>query len=138
VLAHESGHRIGAIRQLQWADVDLEAATIRWRAENEKTGYEHVTPMTEAAPTALEVARSGRPGIGEAPLLPAPKDESAAVGRHSLRRKFASDLMHEPLKVLCELGGWKSPHTVLICYQQADEPEMRRALATKRSGSGGG
>ena len=28
-------------------------------------------------------------------------------GLHSLRRKFASDLMDQPLEVLCELGGWK-------------------------------
>ena len=28
-------------------------------------------------------------------------------GWHSLRRKFASDLMDLPLKVLCDLGGWK-------------------------------
>ncbi len=41
-------------------------------------------------------------------------------GWHSLRRKFASDLMDQPLKVLCELGGWKTAHTVLQCYQRAD------------------
>ena len=34
-------------------------------------------------------------------------------GWHSLRRKFASDLMDQPLKVLCELGGWKEAKTVL-------------------------
>jgi len=39
-------------------------------------------------------------------------------GWHSLRRKFASDLMDQPLKVLCELGGWKDAKTVLQCYQQ--------------------
>ena len=43
-------------------------------------------------------------------------------GLHSLRRKFASDLMNQPLKVLCELGGWKTAQTVLLhCYQRADE-----------------
>ena len=39
-------------------------------------------------------------------------------GWHSLRRKFASDLMDQPLKVLCELGGWKTAKTVLQCYQR--------------------
>lgn len=39
-------------------------------------------------------------------------------GWHSLRRKFASDLMNQPLKVLCELGGWKTAETVLQCYQR--------------------
>ncbi len=37
VLAHETGHRIGAIRHLRWSDIDLEARAIRWRAEHEKT-----------------------------------------------------------------------------------------------------
>ena len=32
-------------------------------------------------------------------------------GWHSLRRKFASDRMDLPLKVLCELGGWKAART---------------------------
>ena len=49
VLAHETGHRIGAIRQLRWSDIDLEDRAIRWRAEHEKTGYEHVTPATAEA-----------------------------------------------------------------------------------------
>ena len=39
VLAHETGHRIGAIRKLRWSDVDMEHETIRWRGEHEKTGY---------------------------------------------------------------------------------------------------
>ena len=156
VLAHETGHRIGAIRQLQWSDIDLEAGVIRWRGEHEKTGYEHRTPVSTEALGALEEARRENPGIGDAPLLPAPKDPSKCVSRslardwwekaqelaglepkrgrgwHSLRRKFASDLMNQPLKVLCELGGWKTAQTVLQCYQQADEGQLRQALEHRR------
>ena len=40
-------------------------------------------------------------------------------GWHSLRRKFASDLMNLPLKVFCELGGWKKAQTVLRCFGEA-------------------
>ena len=29
--------------------------------------------------------------------------------------------MDQPLKVLCELGGWKTAKTVLQCYQQVTE-----------------
>ena len=63
-------------------------------------------------------------------------DEFAAgfVGWHSLRRKFASDLMDQPLKVLCELGGWKTAKTVLPCYQRADEGQLRKALEARRLG----
>ena len=53
-------------------------------------------------------------------------------GWHSLRRKFASDLMNQPLKVLCELGGWKTAQTVLQCYQRVDEGQLRKALEERR------
>ena len=156
VLAHETGHRIGAIRQLRWSDIDLEAGMVRWRAEHEKTGYEHRTPVTAEAVAVLEEARRKTLESGDAPVLPAPRSPSKCVsaervriwwhrgqtraglepkrgrGWHSLRRKFASDLMDQPLKVLCQLGGWKTPHTVLECYQRADEGQLRTALDNRR------
>jgi len=155
VLAHETGHRIGAIRQLRWRDIDFEGRAILWRAEHDKSGYEHRTPLTPGALTALEEAWRENPGSGEAPILPAPKNPSACMnsalaygwwsraerlaalepkpgrGWHSLRRKFASDLMDQPLKVLCQLGGWKTAKTVLRCYQRADEDQLRQALANR-------
>ena len=157
VLAHETGHRIGAIRRLQWSDIDVEGRTIRWRREHDKTGYEHRTPMTAEALEVLEEARRYNPGIGDIPLLSAPKDPSKCVGRwmvrvwwqkaealaglepkpgrgwHSLRRKFASDLMDQPLKVLCELGGWRTAQTVLQCYQRPAEDRLRKALEQRRN-----
>ena len=156
VLAHETGHRIGAIRQLRWPDIDAEGKSICWRAMHEKTGYEHITPVTEKALAALEEARGMSGGTGNDPVLPAPTDASRCVGRslvgywwkkaqtlaglepkrgrgwHSLRRKFASDLMNVPLKVLCELGGWKEAETVLQCYQRPDEGQLRTALESRR------
>ena len=158
VLAHETGHRIGAIRQLRWYDIDFDGRTIRWREEHEKTGYEHRTPVTVEALSVLEEARRHNPGIGDAPLLPAPKDPVKCMSRslardwwkkaetlaelapkrgrgwHSLRRKFASDLMELPLKVLCELGGWKTAETVLQCYQRPDEDRLRKAIEEYRGG----
>ena len=111
--------------------------------------------MTSEALEALEVARERNPGIGEAPIFPA-KDPSKPVSRnlvrdwwpraeelagiehvpgggwHSLRRKFASDLLDQPIKVLCQLGGWKTARTVLECYQRADEGNLREALEGRR------
>ena len=156
VLAHETGHRIGAIRQLRWDDIDFERETVRWRAEHDKSGYEHRTPLTPEALSALVEARRINPGSGDAPILPAPRNPSVCMscaltqgwwsraerlaglepkpgrGWHSLRRKFASDLMDQPLKVLCQLGGWKTAKTVLRCYQRADEGQLRNALEARR------
>ena len=149
-----------ATTPLRWSDIDLENDLIRWRAENEKTGYEHYTPLTSEARAALEHARMNNPSIGDTPVLPAPKDHSRFMSRHlardwwkraeglagleprkrrgwhSLRRKFASDLMHKPLKVLSQLGGWKNPQTILICYQHPDQQQMREALADRRKAGG--
>ena len=148
VIAHGTGHRIGAIRKLRWADIDMEARIIRWRAENVKTGYEHRTPVTAEVLAVLEEARMQNPKGGNFPVLPAPKDPSRCLDRsrvrvwwdkaqrlaglepkrgrgwHSRRRKFASDLMDQPLKVLSQLGGWKTARTVLPVL-----PEGRRGPA---------
>ncbi len=152
VLAHETGHRIGAIRHLRWSDIDFEGREVRWRAEHEKTGHEHVTPLTEEAVAALKEARRMSDRSGNALVLTASRDATRCMGRaaahmwwkqaetlaglepkrgrgwHSLRRKFASDLMDLPLKVLCELGGWKDAQTVLRCYQRPDAGQLRTAL----------
>jgi len=95
--------------------------------------------------------------IGDAWLLPSPSDDSKPCSRHlmknwwkkagesaglkpvegrgwhSLRRKFATELKDEPLKDLCQLGGWKNPQTVLKCYRTADEESMREALSRRRT-----
>ena len=155
VLAHETGHRIGAIRNLRWSDIEFEDKTILWRAEHEKTGYEHRTPMTDEAIAASDEARRYARGAEDALVLPAPRDPSKCVspsrvstwwqtaerraglepkrgrGWHSLRRKFASDLIGLPLKVLCDLGGWREARTVLRCYQHTDEVQLRTALDSR-------
>ena len=46
--------------------------------------------------------------------------------------RFASDLMNQPLKVLCEHGGWKTAQTVLQRYRRADEGQLRKALEERR------
>lgn len=165
VLAHETGHRIGSIRQLRWADVDLEAGWITWPAETDKTRRRHRTPLTEEAAAALRRARgpSRAEGSGEW-VLPSPErparpctrhrvrgwwDDAQAVleergvlepgveqmGWHALRRKFASDLRDLPLKDLADLGGWRQTRTITECYLTRDEERMVAALEA-RGGSG--
>ena len=157
VLVHETGHRIGAVRLLRWSDVDLEKGLVHWRADSDKIGYAHVTPLSEHARAALVHARRHQPGIGDAWVLPSPKVPNApcsrhilrdwwkrawkyaglttekGMGWHSLRRKFASEMKHTPLRDLCELGGWQDPQTVLRCYQRPDEATMREALRQRKA-----
>jgi integrase len=133
VLPHETGHRMGAIRDLRWRDVDLAQGRITWWVEHEKTGREHVTPMTPRARGAFEIARRHAPGIGDAPVLPSPKDPSPPLGRYlvrdrwgnaerraglerkqgrgspSLRRKFATDAIPEHLSLLAPFPRVSDP-----------------------------
>lgn len=155
-LANETGHRIGSIRQLRWSDVDLKERTVRWRGRNDKIGHEHTTALTGTAVRALREDRKGRPAVGEAWVFPAPRDDSKpcsrhlmrnwwlkaeqmagiehekGVGWHTLRRKFANEFMHVPLKVLAGLGGWKKESTILQCYQSTDVEDQRQALRHRR------
>lgn len=152
VVAHYSGHRIGAIRHLRWNDIDFARGTIRWRSEYDKIGSEHITPMSRELIAALRHAQRVGKGIGDAWVFPSPEDStrlcSSSImrdwmergvkkvglgpemryGWHSLRRQFATDLKNIPLADLCALGGWKDPNTILKCYTQPDEQTMRAAL----------
>jgi len=159
VLTNETGHRVGAVRQLRWSDIDLTpgSACIRWRAELDKIRHEHETPLSELALKELQRARRERSTIGDGWLFPSPSETSEAVSRHlvrdwwqrlenaadlsrepgrgwhSLRRKFATELKHVPTKDLQALGGWKDHQTILTCYQRADEASMKEALRTRRA-----
>lgn len=156
VLAHETGHRQQAICHLRWSDVDLDGGWVTWRAEHDKAGRMHRTPLTDVAIAALRAARQHLPQVGDAWLFPAPRRPArpcgrsimsrwfrraaeratlalpAKVGFHSLRRKFATELKHVPLPDLCALGGWKDAKTILTCYQAPDEQTMRAALTARR------
>ena len=72
VLAHETGHRIGAIRQLRWCDIDMGAGVIRWRSKHDKSGFEHRTPVTDDALSVLEEARKENRRTGDARYCPRP------------------------------------------------------------------
>ena len=114
--------------------------------------FEHETPISDQAVTALKELRARNPGIGDAWVFPAPKDASRpscrflarrwwhraeriaglahinGLGWHGLRRKFATELKNVPLTDLSQLGGWKTTKTVVDCYQKPDEETMRTAL----------
>lgn len=156
VVAHETGHRIGAIRQLRWTDIDWAGETVRWRPEVDKTGWDHTTPLSAGALEALRAFREVSGVIGDMWVFAAPKTLAGSMsehfvrdlwlrmegkaqlarverrGWHALRRKFASDLKHQPLVDVASLGGWKDTTTILRSYQQPDQATMRDALLSRR------
>ncbi len=156
VMANETGHRIEAVRQLQWSDIDLDRGLVTWRAEHDKMRQAHMTPLSAAANAGLTGERLRQPAIGDSWIFPAPENAAEPISRylpklwwkraapkaglpkikglgwHSLRRKFATELKDAPIKDLAHLGGWKNPQTILICYEQPEEDRMRAALEKRR------
>ncbi len=156
VLAHETGHRAASVRQLRWSDINLEGGLIRWRAENDKIGFQHTTPLSQTAIEALERLQKAQGAIGDCWVFPSvtfPEKPLAretatkwwldaerlaglehvhGMGFHSARRKFASELKSTNLRDLAYLGGWKNPQTVLLVYQQPEIAVQREALASRK------
>ena len=160
LLAWYTGHRSAAIRQLRWSDIDLDAGTIRWRAEVDKIGYEHRNPMHADLTEFLRLARSRERAIGDAWVFPNPSDRSKPMSReqavqhlwpalrdaagiprgerygwHSFRRAFANALRDVPLRELKDLGGWKNQGTVVAVYLRPDESAQRQALTKLAAGT---
>jgi integrase len=141
-------------------DADLRARSVRWRTESDKLGLERVTPLTEGAYEALEArseTRAWNRGLLHPPGAPSTRpcsrhlvrdwwrkaEDPAGVepkrggGWHSLRRKFASNLVDEPSKVSADLGGWKNTQTIVECYHTPDQERPRAALSAREAAGGG-
>lgn len=154
-LCRETGHRLNSVRQIRWSDIDMEARAITWRADSDKAGKEHKTPLTDEAIEALVTARKRTMTIGDGYLFPsrvsgaplnsdrfhtlkrqacelAKLDLPEGAGFHSFRRMFATDLIDEDFAVLGPLGGWNDPDVVRSRYQKASIAVQREALARRR------
>ena len=158
-LTYATGHRCMAVGRLQWNDVDLGRGMVHWPADHDKMGFEHIVPLDELA---LELLRTHRRrntlSFGNAWIFPSPSDSSQPISRHlvrdwwkrleraaniphirgrgwhSLRRRFATDLDHLPLKQLMDLGGWRTAASV-IRYQKPTTEQLRSGLRSRRGGS---
>jgi len=155
ILANETGHRINAILNLKWSEINFVDRVITWRAETDKMGRTHLTPITETALKALEEHRE-KSDQGEW-VFPSPKNPAKQMRRdytgkiwtrleklagiqrvegrgfHSLRRKFANDLIDQPLAVVAALGGWKNPRVMVELYQNPNSDQMREALSNRKA-----
>lgn len=148
---------------LRYEDLSLERrpsaphGAITWRAELDKKGVEWPdVPITPTARAAIEAILRARPGIGKAPLFPAPLDPTRPVDRHlanrwlreaerlaglehlpggawhPCRRKAATELKGAPDKDVMALLGWRDLQSLKDAYQHADPASMLVALESRR------
>ncbi len=158
ILTNELGRRYGAILALRYSDITPDLGphgSIRFRADSDKMGVESVVPMSREARRAIDRILRERPGVGDLPLFPSPRDPSKPVSRHlaskwfreceeearlehvnglgwhGLRRKFATEMSHVPDRLVARLGGWKNPRT-LDLYSQPTGTMLAEALEQRR------
>lgn len=173
-LSRYTGRRIGAVCRLRASDVLLSADTltrvlagagqdpglakhmphgaIRWRAENDKQGYEDVAPISRQARAALDRYLRTHPRVGDVWMFPQPNhperptnimlarrllvraEQCAGLqhvergGFHSYRRLFASERKHLPDVDLMRAGSWRDLATMKRSYQQADPATTLRMI----------
>ena len=159
VIAEGAGRRIGATRQLRYSDLRLKEGPygkVVWRADTDKTGKQWVSPISPEVRDRLLAIIRERPGLGDAPLFPAPRNISEPVDRetlaswlrkaenaaeverlphdsfHGLRRKFVTERKHLPDVDVAEAGGWRSINTMRRSYQRADEAGVLEAVLDPR------
>lgn len=156
VLAHGTGRRISAICSLRYEDLRLDQGphgSIRWPADTDKIGRESTVPVSAEVRAVLDSILEDRPGIGAAPLFPAPQDPSEPVSKelasgwllraeelagvekhdgslwHAYRRAWATARKHLPDPDVAAAGGWTDTSTLRDIYQQADQTTMYEVVS---------
>ena len=111
-----------------------------------------IVPISPKVRRALDRVLRERPGIGAAPLFPAPGNPAKPVTRyladkwlieaeklaelepqegslwHAYRRKWATERKHLPDVDVAAAGGWRTLQTLKTAYQQADAETMLRVV----------
>lgn len=97
--------------------------TLTWRADHDKGGRTRTTPVPESVREALKTQRRRDPGVGEAPIFPAPNSDAhlrvdvalrwlrkverkarpdgehvKGFGWHALRRRWANKMKGRPAR----------------------------------------
>ena len=150
-IAHGTGRRISAIRQLRYEDLRLDAkplGAIRWPEDTDKMGRETIAPVSQPVRKAIDRVLTERPGIGAAYLFPSPKKQDAPIRYelasewlleaekiakvatqsgslwHAFRRGWATERKHLSDVDVAATGGWKDVRMLKECYQQPDMETM--------------
>jgi integrase len=144
--AYLTGWRVGAIRALEWRDVDLRARTLQLHAAHAKNKRAKLLPLTAALLELIErraVARDlarpfvfpGAAGGRLGDFRKAWKRACATAGVrgvvfHDLRRSGARNAVRAgvPEQVVMELGGWRT-RAVFARYNVTSERDLADAIA---------
>lgn len=159
VLAHGTGRRISSICALRYADLRLDREpypAIHWRAESDKTNRESLVPVSPEVEKVLRSIVRERPGIGSAPIFPAPTDRSKPISTavaaawlrkaekmvglephdgslwHAYRRGWATARKGLSDIDVAHAGGWSDTRTLKAVYQQPDERSMYHVVSSPR------
>ena len=154
-LAESTGQRIGSILALRRSDIDLDRlphGRVRFRAESQKTGYEHGVPVPPYTRSVLKAHLARLNGEATPWLFPAERNQDKPVcvstmSRrlreayekaeletldgglwHPWRRKWATERKGMPLKDVAAAGGWRDTATLLKSYQQVDDETVVRVV----------
>lgn len=128
---------------------------IRWRAETDKQGILHVTPISAGAKAALERYLAANPRVGDVPLFPSVEKGDKALSRHvatkwlvraeglaglpkltggvwhPYRRLWATERQHIADVSVAAGGGWKSTKTLKL-YQGVEAANVLDAVLNER------
>lgn len=153
ILGRYTISRNSSVRQLRWSDVDLEAATIRWRKESDKSGNAALVPLL---PEAIEALRAAPRGIGDAFVFPSARDSSRptprgtfqvwmrrakksagirikGLGFHGEKRAGVRDSWFRSLDPKMKETLSRTNHQTLIdIYDQVELDEMREAVKRRQ------
>lgn len=143
---------LAAIGEAEADASEMPHGAIVWRAEHDKIGRSHITPMHPITRLELEAYLRRNPKLGDALIFPAdgapdlplrtdvasrwlrkaeslaslPKLEGGVW--HPYRRLFATRLRHLPDVDAARAGGWKTPQAMKLSYQQAEASGVLRAI----------
>lgn len=121
---------------------------VHWSADLDKQKRVHITPITAETRQELERYLRTSPRVGDAPLFPAPEDESKPIRRdvaarwllraeklaglpsvyHPYRRLWASERQHLSDVAVAKAGGWSDTQTLKLYYQHARPADILRAV----------
>jgi integrase len=148
------GRRRGAVVNLWYSDFLREGGElkwIRWRPVKH-TEEEEVTPIAPAAREAIKRILAQRPGEGDRPVFPSPRnasrvialetvdawlrlaEEKAGVGHlagglwHPYRRAWNTKRRHYPVKDRMRLAGWKTAKVMQDSYEHPDDEGLLEVL----------